>query len=56
MGEIILKNAIVREKGYLYYIDSNGSVCKALMKRGGKKKIKKDICDSDYINYTEQTS
>ena len=40
MSEIILKNAVVREPGYLYFIDKNGSVCKAKMKRGGKSKKK----------------
>jgi len=37
MGEIILKNAIEREKGYLYYIDKEGNVCRAKMGRGKKK-------------------
>ena len=40
MSEIILKNAVVREKGYLYFINKNGDVCKAKMKRGGKSKKK----------------
>jgi len=38
MGEIVLKNAVKREPGYLYYIDRTGNVCKAKMKHGGKKK------------------
>lgn len=38
MGKIIVKNAIEREPGYLYYINGNGDVCRAKMKRGGKKK------------------
>jgi len=38
MGEVILENAVVREKGYLYYVDGNGSVCRAEMKRGKTKK------------------
>ncbi len=38
MGRIVLKNAIEREPGFLYYIDADGSVCKAKMKVGGKKK------------------
>ena len=29
---------IVREKGYLYYIDSEGYPARAKMKRGGTKK------------------
>jgi len=41
MGKIILKNAIVRKPGYLYYIDGQGNVCEAEMARGGKKKKKK---------------
>jgi len=36
MGEIIVKNAVKREKGYLYYIDGEGNVCRAKM--GRKKK------------------
>jgi hypothetical protein len=38
MGEILIKNAVVREQGYLYYIDSNGNVCRAKMVHGGRKK------------------
>ena len=38
MGEIIIKNAVVREVGYLYYVDGNGNVCRAKMARRGKKK------------------
>lgn len=33
MGSIIKKNVITREKGYLYYVDKSGNVCKAKMKR-----------------------
>lgn len=41
MSEVILKNAVKREPGYLYFIDKNGSVCKAKMARGrGKGKSK----------------
>ncbi len=40
MGKIIVKNAIKREKGKLYYIDGSGNVCSAEMARGGKKKKK----------------
>ncbi|MHA1343373.1 MAG: hypothetical protein ACTSQG_05270 [Promethearchaeota archaeon] len=40
MGEIILKNAVEREKGYLYYVDGKGNVCKAKMSRKGRKKKK----------------
>ena len=38
MGKIIVKNAIVRQPGYLYYIDGEGNLCEAKMARGGKKK------------------
>ena len=41
LGKIILKGAIKRKPGYLYYIDSKGNVCEAKMARGGKKKKKK---------------
>ena len=42
MGEIIIPNAIQREKGYLYYVDGEGNVCKAKMARGGKSKVEKN--------------
>ncbi len=38
MGKIIVKNAIQRKKGFLYYVDGQGNVCEAAMARGGKKK------------------
>lgn len=41
MGRIVVKNVIEREKGYLYYIDGEGNVCKAKMGRGKKKSKKK---------------
>ncbi len=41
MGKIIAKNVVVREKGYLYYINGEGDICRAKMSRGGKKKKKK---------------
>ncbi len=41
MGKIIVKKAVVREKGYLYYVDGEGNVCAAKMARGGKNKKKK---------------
>jgi len=40
MGEIILKDAVVRKPGYLYYVDGEGNVCEAKMSRGRKKKSK----------------
>ena len=41
MGEIILEKAIEREKGFLYYVDGKGNICRAKMSRGGKKKKEK---------------
>ena len=41
MGKIVVKNAVEREKGFLYYIDGEGNLCKAKMARGGKRKKKK---------------
>lgn len=43
MGKVILKNAVARKPGYLYYIDGKGNVCEAKMARGGKKKKKKKV-------------
>jgi len=40
MGKIILKNAVKREKGFLYYVDGEGNVMSAKMVRGRKKKKK----------------
>jgi len=40
MGKVILKAAITRKPGFLYYVDGNGNVCEAQMSRGGKKKKK----------------
>jgi len=38
MGTIVVKNAVKRKHGYLYYVDGSGNVCEARMSRGGKKK------------------
>jgi hypothetical protein len=38
MGTILVKNAVARKPGYLYYVDGKGNVCEAKMARGGKKK------------------
>lgn len=38
MGEIVLKNAVVRESGYLYYVDADGNVGRAKMSRKGRNK------------------
>lgn len=39
--KILIKNAVKREKGFLYYVDGEGNVCQAEMSRGKKKKKKK---------------
>ena len=41
MGKVIVKNAIKRKPGHLYYVDGKGNVCEAKMARGGKRKKKK---------------
>ena len=41
MGTVVVKNAVKRKPGYLYYVDGKGNVCEAKMSRGGKKKKKK---------------
>lgn len=38
MGTVLVKNAVKRKPGYLYYVDGKGNVCEAKMARGGKKK------------------
>ena len=38
MGKVILKHAIKRKPGHLYYVDGSGNVCEAVMARGGRKK------------------
>jgi len=40
MGKIIVKNAIERKKGFLYYVDGEGNICEAKMGRKGKSKKK----------------
>ena len=40
MGEVVVKNAVERESGYLYYVDGKGNVCKAKMAKGRKPKKK----------------
>jgi hypothetical protein len=37
MAEILVKNAVKREVGYLYYVDGQGNVCRAKMARGKAK-------------------
>lgn len=38
MGKIVVKNAVYRKPGHLYYVDGQGNVCEAKMSRGGRKK------------------
>ncbi|HJZ19001.1 MAG TPA: hypothetical protein VJ208_02750 [Candidatus Nanoarchaeia archaeon] len=38
MGKVIVKHAITRKPGHLYYVDGQGNVCEAAMHRGGRKK------------------
>jgi hypothetical protein len=38
MGKIIVKNAVVRQPGYLYYISGNGDLMSAKMATRGKSK------------------
>ena len=38
MGKIIVKKAVERKPGYLYYVDGQGNVCEAKMARKEKKK------------------
>jgi len=40
MGKIIVKKAVERKPGYLYYIDGQGNLCEAKMSRRRKKKKK----------------
>lgn len=41
MGKVILKKAIERKPGMLYYIDGEGNLCEAKMARKGKKAKKR---------------
>ncbi|MEK6897585.1 MAG: hypothetical protein AABW93_03590 [Nanoarchaeota archaeon] len=41
MGKVLVKKAIKRRPGYLYYVDGQGNVCEAKMARGGGKRKKK---------------
>lgn len=43
MGVILIKNAVVRKQGFLYYVDGEGNVCEAQMLRGRKKKKKSKV-------------
>lgn len=41
MAKIVVKNAVKRKKGYLYFIDKEGNICMTKMSRGKKAKKKK---------------
>jgi hypothetical protein len=36
VSEIVAKNVIKREQGYLYFVDKDGNVCRAKMQRRTK--------------------
>jgi hypothetical protein len=38
MGIVVVKLAVNRKPGHLYYVDGRGNVCEAKMARGGRKK------------------
>ena len=38
MGSVLIRNAVKRKSGYLYYVDGKGNVCEAKMARGRRKK------------------
>lgn len=41
MGKIVVKHAVTRKPGHLYYVDGQGNVCEAVMARGGKRRKSK---------------
>ena len=65
MSEKIMSLGIKREKGWLYYLDSNLNLCRAEMVRGGKKKrlgSKPELLlktgqkrDPNYLYYLDKT-
>ena len=40
MGKVVVKHAVKRKPGHLYYVDGEGNVCEAVMARGGRRKKK----------------
>lgn len=42
MGVIIIKEAVKREDGKLYYIDKEGNICEAVLTRRKRKMIKNE--------------
>lgn len=50
MIEVLVKNVVKREPGWLYFISTDGDVCRTRMKRGGKKKSRKqEKADKDIV-------
>jgi hypothetical protein len=43
MAKKVTKVGLKKEKGWLYFVDKNGDVSRAIMARGGKKKGKKKV-------------
>lgn len=43
MGKVIVKNAIKRKPGFLYYVDAKGNVMEVPMARGKKGKGTKKV-------------
>lgn len=41
MGKIVVKNAVKRKPGHLYYVDGQGNIGESEMSRGGRKKTAK---------------
>ena len=39
MGEIIVKNAVKRERGWMYYVDGRGNLCRAKFNHPKKMRI-----------------
>lgn len=42
MGEVLIKDAVKREAGFLYYVDGKGNVCRAKMQHKGRTKKKEE--------------
>lgn len=40
---IVKHNAVIREKGFWYFIDGQGNICKVLQNKGKKKLPEKTI-------------
>jgi hypothetical protein len=43
MGTIVVKNAVERKPGFMYYINGKGDVCEAKMSHGNNKKKSKTV-------------